>query len=177
VNRAESLILVVGTLILLAATWWISIRERRYHGISRFFTFESILILCLLNWRFWFFEPFSWNQIVSWALLSVSIVPAVYGFYVLRVIGKPEGGFENTVTLVRAGPYRLIRHPLYASLILLGTGVCFKNLSLLTLAFALLNLLAMVATARIEEKEMLGRFGQEYDDYMKETKMFIPYTF
>lgn len=176
-NNADIIVLVIGTSLLLVATWWISLRGRRYHGVARFFSFESIFVLCFLNWRFWFVEPFSWNQMVSWVLLCGSTVPAAYGFYVLRSVGKPEGQFENTTTLVRVGPYRFIRHPLYASLILLGTGVCFKNLSMLTLGLALVDVIAMAATARIEEKEMMEKFGQEYDGYMKDTKMFIPYVF
>lgn len=176
-SSVEILILVTGTPILLVATWWISLRARRYHGVARFFSFESIFLLCLLNWRFWFFEPSSWNQIISWALLCGSIVPAAHGFYVLRVVGKPAGQFENTTALVRVGPYKLIRHPLYASLIMLGTGVCFKSVSMITVCIAVVNAIALTATARIEEKEMMERFGQEYDNYMKETKMFIPYVF
>jgi protein-S-isoprenylcysteine O-methyltransferase Ste14 len=177
VDSVEILLLMSGTLLLLAATWWISLRGGRYHGVYRFFSFESIFVLCLLNWRFWFFEPLSWNQIISWTLLCGSVVPAAHGFYVLRMVGKPEGQFENTTKLVRVGPYRFIRHPLYASLILLGTGVCFKHLSWLTLGLAGVNVFAMIATARFEEKEMLEKFGQEYDVYMQETKMFIPFLF
>ena len=176
-NSVEIVILAVGTPLLLVATWWISLRGRRYHGVARFFSFESIFVLFLLNWRLWFFEPFSWNQVVSWVLLFGSIPPAAYGFHVLRAVGKPEGQFENTTTLVRVGPYRFIRHPLYASLIMLGTGVCFKDLSLSAVGMALVNLIAMAATARIEEGEMMEKFGQAYDSYRKETKMFVPYVF
>jgi protein-S-isoprenylcysteine O-methyltransferase Ste14 len=39
---------------------------------------------------------------------------------------------------------------------------------------ALVSLLALYATAKIEEKEMAARFGAQYEDYMKTTKMFIP---
>jgi protein-S-isoprenylcysteine O-methyltransferase Ste14 len=37
------------------------------------------------------------------------------------------------------------------------------------------NLIAIYITARMEEKEMIARFGKEYQEYMKESKMFIPY--
>ncbi len=176
-DSVEVLLFVVGTLLLLFATWWISLKEGRYHGVYRFFSFESIFGLCLINWRYWFFAPFSWNQIISWVLLFGSIVPAAYGFYVLRKAGKPEGQFENTTQLVRVGPYRFIRHPLYASLILLGWGVCFKHLSWLTVVLAAADVIAIQATASSEEQEMLKKFGREYKVYMKETKMFIPFVF
>ncbi|MDP2887218.1 MAG: isoprenylcysteine carboxylmethyltransferase family protein [Ignavibacteria bacterium] len=176
-NVIEIALLLVGTVSLLAITWRVSLKAGRYHGVYRFFSFESILILFLLNWRYWFDEPFSWHQIVSWVLLIGSIVPAVEGFRLLRVVGRPEGQFENTTSLVRVGAYRYIRHPLYASLILLGLGIFFKELSGIGAVLALVNVGAMVATARREEKEMVDRFGSEYTAYMQETKMFIPHLF
>jgi protein-S-isoprenylcysteine O-methyltransferase Ste14 len=35
--------------------------------------------------------------------------------------------------------------------------------------------LFLVATARVEEAENLRFFGEEYQEYMKRTKMFVPY--
>jgi protein-S-isoprenylcysteine O-methyltransferase Ste14 len=65
---------------------------------------------------------------------------------------------------------------LYASLILVGLGVCFKQISVVGVLFALVNVGAMIATARTEEKEMIRSFGADYQRYMKQTKMFIPYV-
>ena len=176
-STAEIAILAVGTIILLIISWEFSVKARRYHGICRFFSFESIFILVLLNWRYWFIDPLSLPQLISWALLMCSIPPAVEGYRLLRIVGKPQGQFENTTTLVKVGVYRYIRHPLYASLILLGFGVFFKNLSWIGVVLALVNVGAIVATARTEEKEMMRSFGPEYVAYMETTKMFIPYIF
>jgi protein-S-isoprenylcysteine O-methyltransferase Ste14 len=78
---------------------------------------------------------------------------------------------------VKVGVYRYIRHPLYVSLILLGLGVLFKQLSGIGALLALVNVGAILATARREEKEMVDRFGSEYTTYMQETKMFIPHIY
>jgi hypothetical protein len=75
---------------------WASLRDPRSHGFYRFFAFESILVLLLLNLDHWFRGPFSVHQIVSWLLLFSSLALAVHGFYLLRVIGKPREGFEDT---------------------------------------------------------------------------------
>ena len=168
-------ILVVATIALAVFNWEFSVKARRYHGIYRFFSFESIVVLILLNWRLWFLEPFSWNQIVSWILLVGSIPLAVEGFRLLRVVGRPQGQFENTSRLVTVGVYRYIRHPLYGSLILVGLGVFFKQVSPLGAVLALVNLGAMIATAKTEEKEMVRSFGSDYELYMRQTKMFIPF--
>ena len=169
------IVLITGTLIIVIFSWFISIRDKRYHGISRFFSFESIFILFLLNYKLWFNDPLSWNQIISWLLLFGSIYPAVAGFLLLKRKGKAVESLENTTVLVKSGIYRYIRHPLYFSLLLLGTGIMFKDLGLFQIIAGIINLIAVYITARIEEKEMMPRFGALYTDYMKETKMFIPF--
>lgn len=93
----------------------------------------------------------------------------------MRLIGKPEGSFENTTTLVRLGAYRYIRHPLYSSLLWLAWGIFFKDPSLPGGVLALAALAFLVATAKVEEAENLHRFGADYAAYMKTTKMFIPF--
>jgi protein-S-isoprenylcysteine O-methyltransferase Ste14 len=174
-GETEIMVLVVGTTGLLIFTWRFSVKAGRFHGLYRFFAFESILVLVLLNWRFWFVEPFSWYQIVSWVLLCGSLVPAVEGFRLLKVIGKPDGQFENTTRLVKVGAFKYIRHPLYASLLILGIGIFFKQPSWVGGVCAIVDVAAIIGTARREEHEMVERFGNAYVMYMGETKMFIPY--
>jgi protein-S-isoprenylcysteine O-methyltransferase Ste14 len=170
-------ILIIGTIVIILFSWFLSIKQGRYHGIARFFSFESIFVLILLNYNIWFKTPFSFLQITSWLLLLLSLYTAVTGFLLLSKIGKPDKNFENTSVLVKESLYKYIRHPLYLSLFLLGTGVMIKDPGLTNLAFGVLNLAAIYITARIEEKEMISKFGNEYLEYMKDTKMFIPYIF
>ena len=168
--------LSIGTLFIALFSWFFSIKARRFHGLARFFSFESILVLVLLNAKHWFARPFSALQVVSWVLLAASAFLAVQGFILLQRMGKPENSIETTTRLVTRGAYRFIRHPLYSSLALLGTGAFLKHVDWLTAALAAANLLAAYFTARIEEGEMLAKFGPEYTAYMKRTKMFIPWV-
>jgi len=171
------IILVSGTVLLVLFSWFFSIRDKRYHGLARFFAFESIFILFLMNYKVWFRDPFSWNQVISWILLIASIYPVIAGFLLLKKKGKPEKTLENTTVLVKSGIYKYIRHPLYCSLLLLGTGIMFKDLGPLHLIAGFVNLSAVLLTAKIEEKEMIVKFGKQYADYMNETKMFVPFLF
>lgn len=171
----ELWIFVAGTVIILFFSWWLSIKDKRYHGIWRFFSFESLLALVLLNWRFWFIDPFSRLQILSWMLLFASIFVTSAGFYFLLSRGRPRGNFENTTKLVEDGIYGFIRHPLYCSLMVLGFGIFLKNVNTLTTALAVVNSLALYLTAKVEEEEMRRKFGPDYAAYMKKTKMFIPF--
>jgi protein-S-isoprenylcysteine O-methyltransferase Ste14 len=173
----NSITLLTGTILIVIFSWFFSVKEKRYHGIARFFAFESIFILFLLNYRFWFHDPLSLHQIISWILLFGSIYPGIAGSLLLKRKGKPEKSFENTTFLVKTGIYKYIRHPLYCSLLLLGTGIMFKETGTLQLIAGTVNLIAIFLTARIEEKEMIARFGDQYSQYIKESKMFLPYIF
>jgi len=168
-------VIIAGTILIILFSWFLSIKYKRYHGIVRFFAFESVFILVLLNLKVWFANPFSFLQLASWILLIMSVYVVITGFLLLKRKGKPDSNFENTSLLVKSGIYGYIRHPLYLSIFLLGTGVMLKNPALPQLILAVINLVAVYFTARIEEHEMNVKFGEEYKMYMKETKMFIPF--
>jgi len=175
VSSTSIVILTVATIANCFFTWKFSIKAKRPHGIPRFFAFESIIVLLLLNIPFWFERPFVWNQMISWILLVLSLVFAILGFLFLQVIGKPCGDIENTSKLVTVGLYRYIRHPMYASLLFLGTGIFLKDISIYAVFLALINAAALTATAKREEKEMSDKFGDEYIAYKQKTRMFVPF--
>jgi protein-S-isoprenylcysteine O-methyltransferase Ste14 len=175
IYQMNYIVLALGTILILLFSWFLSIKYKRYHGIARFFAFESVFILLLLNYKVWFAAPFSIHQILSWLLLIFSAYIAIAGYFILKRRGKPDSNFENTSVLVKTGLYRYIRHPLYLSIFLLGTGIMLKQTGILQISFGIINLIAIFLTARIEEKEMIAKFGDEYRVYILETKMFIPF--
>lgn len=162
-----------------------SLRVPRSHGFYRFFAWEFLLALFLLNVRKWFDDPLAPHQIVSWVLLLVSIPLVVQGVALLRRVGKPDDKrndapmleFEKTTTLVTEGVYRYIRHPLYSSLFVLGWGIFFKSASWPGGVLAAVVTIFLVLTARMEESENINFFGAAYQQYMKRTKMFVPFLF
>ena len=181
----ELALFVIGSGILVYVSWT-SLRQPRSHGFYRFFAWEAMLVLFLLNIDFWFRNPFAWHQIVSWMLLFASLVPLTFGVSALRSRGKPtanrEGdpsllAFEKTTQLVTSGIYHYIRHPLYSSLLLLVWGIFFKLPSLAGLAVTAVATTFLLATAQADENECVQFFGEEYRKYMKQTKRFIPFLF
>jgi len=165
---------------------WKSLREPRSHGFYRFFAWVVILALFLLNVNFWFKDPFSLHQLVSWFLLIISIIPLVIGIRSLTGQGRPAKqrpdephllAFEKTTTLVNTGIYHYIRHPLYSSLLLLAWGIFFKVPTWLGALLALSATLFLLATAKADEAECIRFFGPAYETYMKQTKRFVPFLF
>ena len=72
-------VLITGTILIVLFSWFLSIKYKRYHGIARFFAFESVFILVLLNLKVWFINPFSLLQIISWILLTLSAYVVITG--------------------------------------------------------------------------------------------------
>jgi len=162
-----------------------SLRNFRSHGFYRFFAWEAILVLVLLNVDYWFKDPFSIHQIVSWLLLIVCTVFVIHGVQSLYMVGKPDSerndplltGIEKTTELVTVGAYRYIRHPLYSSLLFGAWGVFFKHPSSVGVCLAVIATFFLTMTAKMEEAENIRFFGPAYQRYMKQTKMFIPFLF
>ena len=163
-----------------------SLHLPRSHGFYRFFAWECILALFLLNVVVWFQMPFAWYQLISWFLLLICLVPLVLGVRALTFHGKPVAqrepepqllAFERTSSLVTSGIYRYIRHPLYSSLLFLTWGIFFKALSWPGLILAVAATLFLYATAKADEAECIRFFGAPYQEYMKQSKRFVPFVF
>ncbi len=174
----------VGSIILIVPSWT-SLHHPDSHGFYRFFAWEAILALIVINAPIWFSHWLAWYQIISWILLISCIVPLAFGVQSLRTRGKPNKyerpdpqllAFERTTKLVTSGIYKYIRHPLYGSLLLLAWGVFFKAPTPTGITLALLATLFLIATAKADEAECLQTFGTDYQEYMKQSKMFIPFV-
>ena len=161
-----------------------ALRQPGSHGFYRFWAWEAILALAVMNAPVWFREPFAWHQIISWLLLILCLVPLVLGLRLLRQARRARAeradaallDFEKTAELVTTGIYGYIRHPMYSSLLLLAWGVFFKAPSWPGIALAAIATGCLVATAKAEERENVRFFGSSYQSYMRQTKMFIPFV-
>lgn len=171
--------------VLLACVSRASLSKPRSHGFFRFLAWEAIAALILINAPIWFHEWLSWHQVVSWLLLSASIIPLVLGVTALRSRGLPDStkrpdgellAFERTTSLVSDGVYRYIRHPLYTSLLGLTWGAFFKEPSAVGALLATCATMLLVVTAKRDESECVQVFGGDYAEYMRRTRMFIPYV-
>ncbi len=181
-TAVQWIFLLAGSLALL----WISRRPLMNpgcHGFYRFFALEATIVLFTFNAPYWFVDRFSREQLVSWALLFVALYFLLDGIRLLRRRGQLDPsrrdptllGFERTRHLVSEGLYGHIRHPLYASVILLAWGLYLKAPSISAAMLAATATVFMALTARVEERECLDHFRDAYRDYMARTRMFLPW--
>jgi protein-S-isoprenylcysteine O-methyltransferase Ste14 len=88
--------------------------------------------------------------------------------------GMPMALKEHT-ELITSGPYRLIRHPIYAGLSLAMIGSMLIG-SILMAIWCSLLIWFFLYSALKEEKTMSTQFPDEYPMYRKRTKMLIPFV-
>ncbi len=181
---------MIAWLVFAAASLvlaWVSrasLLRPRSHGFFRFLAWEAIIALILVVADRWFSHPGSARQIVSWLLLATSAVLALHGVTLLRSLGRPDPrrqdealvAFERTSALVSVGAYRFIRHPMYASLLLLAWGAFLKEISWPSTGLVVAATALLTVTAKVEERENARAFGPAYEEYIKRTKMFVPFV-
>ena len=109
--------------------------------------------------------------------LALTAGGIAFAFWARHVLGGNWSGgvvVKEGHTLIRTGPYRHIRHPIYTGLLiaLAGTAISF-GLWRSWAGFALL-LVGLWLKASREEAMMAGEFGEDYAEYRREAGMFVP---
>jgi protein-S-isoprenylcysteine O-methyltransferase Ste14 len=98
-----------------------------------------------------------------------------------RVLGTNWSGIPTLKEgheLIREGPYRWVRHPIYTGLLLAATGTVMALAPTLRgLALVLYVGIAMRLKSLHEEKIMLRQFPAEYAAYQREVKALIPFLY
>lgn len=129
-----------------------------------------LAVQALLSWRV---QPWPAH---AWAVLAAGVALGVWALSANRlgnfnVHPAPRAGGR----LVREGPYRWIRHPMYSALLLAGIGAV---LGAGAWSAVVLGALAVVLwiKAGVEEEGMRAAHA-DYADYQRRTTRFVPFLF
>jgi protein-S-isoprenylcysteine O-methyltransferase Ste14 len=96
-------------------------------------------------------------------LLMAGLPIAVVG-EALRVWAA--GHLEKSREVTQSGPYRFMRHPLYAGSALMGMGLAIASASMLVAVLTALYLFTTIrAAVKTEEAFLRSAFGGDYDAY------------
>jgi len=108
---------------------------------------------------------------------GVGLAGAVLLVWACVLLGRflmHEAAVREDHALLASGPYRFVRHPVYAGYLalLLGSGVASLNVCLLLIWPV--SLLGILIQAASEEQLLRARFGQEYERYARRTGRLVP---
>ena len=109
--------------------------------------------------------------------LAVGLAGAVLLAWSSVVLGRfmiHEAAVRDDHALIESGPYRFVRHPVYAGYLalLLGSGIASLNVCLLLIWPV--SLLGILIQAASEEQLLKARFGQDYERYVGRTGRLVP---
>jgi protein-S-isoprenylcysteine O-methyltransferase Ste14 len=114
---------------------------------------------------------------VGW--LGIVIALAGFGLRIwsMSVLGK---FYTRTLkvtenqSIVRAGPYHLVRHPGYLGSILIWSGVAASTMNWIVLFIVLIVMFGVYIYRIQSEEKMLLATNADYADYQKHTRRLIP---
>lgn len=125
---------------------------------------------------------FPLDSLVQTVGICLIVSGSILGTWALRTLG--EFASERIMImknhrLVQTGPYRLVRHPMYGSTLLIGLGLFLLYLNIIFLVLLLPIFAIDIFRARVEEKLLASPdvFGTRYQEYRSRTRRFIPYIF
>jgi protein-S-isoprenylcysteine O-methyltransferase Ste14 len=115
-------------------------------------------------------------EIAAIYLVVMGAALAVWCILTFALVGKgTPAPFDPPRKLVRTGPYRWVRNPMYigASLVLLGTALYFRSPALTAFAAGFL-MVAHVFVVLYEEPTLERTFGALYADYRNAVPRWVP---
>lgn len=109
--------------------------------------------------------------------IAVTAVGLLFAIWARRYLGT---NWSGTVTvkvgheLVRSGPYRWVRHPIYSGLLLAIIGTGIERGEIRSIVSFLLACAGFLVKLRREERFMKATFGAQYEKYTRTTGALIP---
>lgn len=160
-----------GNIAVQEASWW---------RMIRLLILTVTFVLLLSPWlrigilRARFLPETSATRVVGVAVTGLGILLCVWARVYLGTYWSDKVMLQTAHELVRSGPYRYLRHPIYSGVLLgiLGTAVAigeWRGIAALTILGA-----NYVVKARREERLLMGRFRVEYAEYRKQAGFLVP---
>lgn len=141
----------------------------------------GVIAACALA-AFWTNAAIPWlRPQLTIAGVVVIALGAALRWWAILTLGRYftfEVAVRSTQSVVRSGPYRVMRHPSCTAILimLLGVGLALATWAsiIVMLAGGVIGLLYRV---RVEERALVEALGQPYVDYMRLTRRLIPFVY
>ena len=127
--------------------------------------------------RFWERTPALWQLTLGVFFFASAIL---FSWSATPVLGKQwrvEASLSADHQLVTGGPYRIIRHPIYASMfsIFLAIGSLVTSWWLFAIA-AVIFVSGTEIRVRVEDGLLASRFGAEFESFRRRVPAYIPWV-
>jgi len=114
---------------------------------------------------------------IVWTALVLTLAGIAIAVWARFVIGSNWSGsitLKEEHSLIRSGPYRRVRHPIYSGLVLAMFGTALAEGRVRGFCGAAIMLIAFLIKARSEDDLMRRTFGAAHDAYREHTGTLLP---
>lgn len=133
----------------------------------------EVAFACFVTGFGWFLPEGLWPVGFGVALAGVAL--RVWSIVTLGRFFSPVVQLEADHAIVRAGPYRWLRHPSYTGLLLTLVGIGLTVGTLTGIGFALLIAAGPFGyRIHVEERALAARFGPAWSEYARSTWRLVP---
>jgi protein-S-isoprenylcysteine O-methyltransferase Ste14 len=137
-----------------------------------------LLILSVPGLNGWFLPPRLHFVVAAGAIVQAAFI--LLAVWARRHLGRnwsAEVRIAVDHELVRTGPYRFLRHPIYTAMLgmFLGTAIASSQYHAL-IGLALL-VVSYLRKTRLEDQILAQTFGADYDAYRRHTWALVPLLF
>jgi len=181
--QLSSKIWFVWCIVWLLMAAWSKPSKRREFPLQRL---EHVIPM-VIGFLFIYNHNFAWgwlatrivsqNSVVAVAGLLLTAGGLVFAVWARIALGANWSGTVTIKTghdLVRRGPYKWIRHPIYTGLLLSMAGTVMLQGEVRSFLGFVLVLLALYRKAKREERFLSEEFGEGFAEHAKHTGMFLP---
>lgn len=125
-----------------------------------------------ISYKYELFVNIFWlGLVIIWTIFNI-----IWRFYLSDNWSNHIKIYENH-KLVKSWPYRIVRHPLYASLMRFWLWIWITYRNYLMIIFILLIFIPMMIYRAKQEEELLTKRFPEYMKYKKKVWLFFPKLF
>ncbi len=121
------------------------------------------------------------GNLLSMSPIVIAVQVAAVGLNVWARLSFQKGTFRVSATpggpaIIRHGPFRVIRHPMYSAALLFIWAAVVSHVSALTLGIGVAATAVTVARVVAEERLLSAKYP-DYSAYAETTKALVPYLF
>lgn len=124
----------------------------------------------------WIPHPRMWRVVPGAVLLVLGPLLTWTSALTLGRQWRFDAGLNADHQLVQSGAYRVVRHPIYTSMLcmLLGAGLLLARIPLLAAALVFF-IAGTEVRVRIEDRLLAERFGLAFDEYRRRVHAYVPF--
>jgi protein-S-isoprenylcysteine O-methyltransferase Ste14 len=174
--------------ILFAAYWLVSALKRKKTKQRESILQRLVYILPIFIAVFFLYNPradFQWlgtyfvphTPGVRWAGVAVMVAGLAFAVWARVHLGTNWSGvvtLKEGHELIRTGPYRNIRHPIYTGILIGFLGSAIVNGQVRGLIAVAIIWMSFYIKARREEALLRQEFGAKFEEHARHTGMFLP---